>query len=369
VSIALELGVREFRSLRREGGRLIGRSCPSVYVVLPQEPAERRLLDQARIAYSACRGSLLVIGPPALELARSLKLPCLTPFENNRLAPGDAIARQVSAALIEAVLPPRSATMPATRCMMTAPGQYGRDQSAARSLRTQFRESSLAMPDVSTAATLAQFVRLQGYAPSVLSASYAVGLAELGHESLTGLALHLGAGECQASLLQQGRELIHAGIPRGEDSLIDQWARLRSRFVWDHEGHCYLHQFAVREWKEQTQPSLEHPGDDDARVWKGLVADLLAELLSVFDTELARAPKVLKAKTRLPVVYAGSLADSVGFSTLLQQMFASSSCQIPAIDVRRANDPQSATLRGLLIYAEGMAENGVEIERPLSHVG
>lgn len=357
MSIALELGTREFRSLRREGHRLIGRSCPCVYVVLPEGPAERKLLDQAKIGYSACNGSLLVMGSPAIELARSLRLPCLSPFEANRLPPGDTVARQIAATMIDAVIPAR---IPAQyRCVLTVPGSYRNDGSDKNG-----REN---MPGVSTAATLVQFIRLKGYDSSVLSNSYAVGLAELGNDRLTGIALHFGTGECQASLLQQGRELLHIGIPRGEDSLLDEWARRRDRLVWDYEGHCYLHQMAVREWRDRTQPSLISPSDDDAQIWKELVAALAAELLVEFIPQLARVPGL--SKTRLPVVFAGGMTVTAGFALLLGEAFAAHSDRISPAAIRPASDANYSATRGMLIFAEGLAEDAREIARPLGRVG
>lgn len=352
MTVALELGVREFRSLRRDGQRLFGRRMPCSYVVLPLGLAEQRLLDQARVPYSVCSGSLLVLGEPALDLASSLKLPCLTPFEEGQLPRGDAVARQVIATMIDTVLPPRPATT--TTCVMTAPGQYRNQPLSARSLRTQFRESNASLPTISTAATLGQIVRLQGYSPIVLSASLAVGLAELGKDGLTGLALHFGAGECQASLLQQGHEIVHIGIPRGEDALIDQWARLRDRLVWDHEGNCYLHQSAVREWLDRARPSLVRPADDDAAAWRDLVIQLVNELIAACAPELSRLPGFVRTKTRLPVVYSGSLANAVGFDLILKA--AVEDCgALPELAMRPAADISSAIVRGLLIYAEGMS--------------
>ncbi len=370
MSIALELGTREFRSLRRDGHRLIGRSCPCVYVVLPEGTSERKLLEQARIGYSVCNGSLLVMGQPAIELARSLKLPCLTPFEANRLPPGDTIARQVVATMIEAAIPRRVPVQ--FRCALAVPGSFRARTGSSdevRCLSGPNRELLVATPSVSTAATLAQFVRLQGYIPSVLSASYALGLAELGRNRMTGIALHFGAGECQASLLQQGRELLHVGIPRGEDSLLDEWARLRGKFVWDYQGHCYLHQLAVREWRDRTQPSLERPTDDDSQAWKEFVVRLVMELVSDFSAEMVRIPDLTRLKPGMPMVFAGELTESAGFGSLLHQTFAAQGELLPQLAIRPAADPHCSVSRGLLIFAESMADNAAEIARPLSRVG
>jgi hypothetical protein len=347
---ALELGVREFRSLRREGERLIGRRCPCAYVALPQGPAEQRLLDQARIGYSACNGSLLVLGQPALDLASSLKLPCLNPFENNRLASNDAISRQVAAALIEAVLAPRTATV--HRCAMTAPGEYAAKKTG-----------------ISTGSTLTQFVRLQGCAPTILSASYAVGLAELGRQSLTGIAFHFGAGECQASLLQQGRELVHVGIPRGEDSLMNDMARQQGKYIWDYEGNCYLHQTAAREWKELARPSLERPVDEQSHAWSELVTELVNELIGLLIAEVADVPGIMSPRGRFSVVYAGSLCDADGFEELLESVLDGNGLSATQIAIRPASDLQNAVVRGLLIYGEVMARDEAEAARPLSNVG
>jgi hypothetical protein len=366
MSIALHLSTREFRSLRREGHRLVGRSCPCVYVALPDGPPERKLLEQARIDVSLCSGNLLVLGQPAIDLARSLKLPCLTPFECNRLPPGDTLARQVVAAMIDAVMPSR---VPVEyRCVLSVPGEY-RLNSRETDVAPRCFEDRPRDIRTSTAATLAHFVELKGYATSIVSSSYALGLSELGRDRMTGISLHFDASESQASLLLQGKEVVHAGISRGEDTLLDEWARRRRLFIWDHEGHCYLNQMAVREWKDRSLPSLIAPQDDGARIWKDLVAALVAELMDQFITVLARVPGIRQKTNRLPAVFAGGITNTPGFALLLGEVLARYSDELSAVTVRPAADPHYATARGLLIYAEGIADDADENARPLSRVG
>lgn len=343
MNVALELGVREFRSLRREGQRLIGRRTPCAYVALPQGAAERKLLDQARISYSACQGSLLVLGHAAVDLARSLKIPCLSPFEENRLPKQDVIARQVAASLIDSVLPPGNPSV--DRCCLTVPGIEFGDLDSHPSEGT-----------VSTGATLEQFVKLRGYNTTSRSASYAVGLSELGRDRLTGVAIHFGAGKCQASLLQRGVELLQAGIPRGEDAVINQWARNRKRFLWDHEGHCYLHQTAVREWKEQRQPSLERPVDEDERVWKECVEELLIDLMSVTASGLVGRIGATVRRQPMSIVCEGALCALPGFEPLMHRVMEALGWPTACRELRIAADSNFAVTRGLLIHAESLSE-------------
>ncbi len=343
MNVALELGVREFRSLRREGQRLIGRRTPCAYVTLPPGAAERKLLEQARISYSVCQGSLLVLGQAAVELARSLKVPCLSPFEENRLPKQDGIARQVAASLIDSVLPPGNPSI--DRCCLTVPGIEFGDVDSHPSEGT-----------VSTGATLEQFVKLRGYNTTSRSSSYAVGLSELGRDGLTGIAIHLGAGKCQASLLHRGIERLQAGIPRGEDSVINQWARSRKRFLWDHEGHCYLHQTAVREWKNQRQPSLDRPVDEDECVWKECVEELLIDLMSVTASGLVGSIGATVRRQPMGIVCEGTFCALPGFESLMHRVMAAIGWPTACREIRIAEDPNFTVSRGLLIHAASLSE-------------
>lgn len=351
MNVAVELGVRELRSLRREGQRLIGRRCPCAYVILPEGPAERKLLDQARIGYSVCKGSLLVLGHAAVDLARSLKIPCLTPFEDSRLPAHDGIARQVAVALIESVLPPGNPAV--DRCALAVPGLALINAS----------ESLDVNGGVSTAATLSQFVKLRGYHTSLSTASYAVGLAELGDDALSGIVMHLGAGQCQASLLHRSREVLHTGIPRGEDSVIAQWAKIRRRFLWDFEGHCYLHQTAVREWRDQRQPSLDRPANEDDAVWKECVEQLLTDLLTTTASRIVERTGITARRRPHTFVCTGGICALPGFDVLVRRVLASINWPVPCREIRTAADPVFSVCRGLLILSECLAESETHAAR------
>ena len=90
---ALDLGVHRFRSLRRVGGRTVGRGCRAAYGALPDSPARRRLLDQVGLDYATTQAGrdgeaaeLLLFGDAADEYAKLFGTPPLA------LLPDGAVA-------------------------------------------------------------------------------------------------------------------------------------------------------------------------------------------------------------------------------------------------------------------------------------
>ena len=105
MSVSLDIGTRALRSLRQQGARLIGRQNMARYVVLPDRPQQRRLLESSSYRYATCEGSLLVIGRAAGELAETLQIPEIPLLRDGELPMDDPLARQVMASLIESLLP------------------------------------------------------------------------------------------------------------------------------------------------------------------------------------------------------------------------------------------------------------------------
>ena len=119
MTAALDLGSSEFRSLRRDEHRLIAQRIPAVYTVVPDHSANRKVLDQSNVPYSTAVDALVVIGEEAIEVSTLLSRPLIPILPQGQLAENDPIARQVSAWLIEMLLPPASSN--SASCAISLP--------------------------------------------------------------------------------------------------------------------------------------------------------------------------------------------------------------------------------------------------------
>lgn len=194
MSLGLDLGSSQFRSLRRQGQRLIGRACQAVYSVVQDNPARRTLFAERGVPFAEFGSNLILFGDAAEEWSTRLRVSTIPLVMQGRLQLDDRIIRQVLTALIEGMLPP-----PETRwdsCCLTLPGGLDNTSPAAMEF-------------------LADVVRSFGYRPSFTSSSLAVALSELSRAGVSGLGVYLGEMRTEFSIVRQGRELTRFEIPRG----------------------------------------------------------------------------------------------------------------------------------------------------------
>ena len=194
MSVGLDLGTTEFRSIRDSGGDLIARRCRASYLVVKDTPGHRRLLEHAQARHGTCGDDLVVFGDDAVECAAMLDLPVVPLLHDGCLPHGDPVARQILALMVESVLPAAGSGGPI--CCLTVPGGYALDGDN-QSLDVRF---------------LKQLVALRGYQPQLISSALAIVLAELSDASFSGLGISLGATNCEIGVIHCGRELARCTI-------------------------------------------------------------------------------------------------------------------------------------------------------------
>ena len=189
MSIGLDLGTTQFRSLRIADNELIGRQCRAVYAVLSDTANHRRLLEQSGAKFASCGGDIVLFGDSALEWSNLLDLSVVSLLPGGRVPQSDPVARQLLTLMIDAVLPP--AERQGDVCCMTVPGGHDIHQAGLPYDVRLFK----------------QLVALRGYQPKLISPGQAVVLAELAAASFSGIGICFGAGNCQIGVIHCGREL------------------------------------------------------------------------------------------------------------------------------------------------------------------
>lgn len=214
MSVGLDLGSSQFRSLRRQGHRLIARACRAVYSVVQDNPARRTLFAERGVPFAEFGSNLILFGDAAEEWSTRLRVSTIPLVIQGRLQLDDRIIRQVLTALIEGLLP-----APETRwdeCCLTLPGGMDNTSPAAMEF-------------------LSEVVRNFGYRPSFTSSSLAVALSELSRFGVSGLGVYLGETRSEFSIVRQGRELTRFEIPRGLTSIdgepLESEMKLREIFA------------------------------------------------------------------------------------------------------------------------------------------
>ncbi len=95
MTIALDLGASQFRTLRRIEGRLVARTIDALYPVLADTPAHRRLLDHAGIPFSFSEGNIVLLGEAAAETASLFRVPSRRLLPEGRVPICDPLGRQL----------------------------------------------------------------------------------------------------------------------------------------------------------------------------------------------------------------------------------------------------------------------------------
>jgi hypothetical protein len=330
MSIALDIGTRHLRSLRREAGRLVGRKNHAVYLQLPDKPGQRRILEKASIRFATCQGSLLVIGQAALETADMLDVPCIPLLKDSHLPQADPVARQVLTSLIDCLLPPSRHT--GANCWMSIPGAIDEDSEERR--------------------FFTQVIRLKGYVPQIVPPGMAIVLAELGQQGFSGLGCDFGSGSTRISLAHHGQELFSTCTLRGSDWIDARLAESEGCILFDSEGHRYLNTTSITRWKRVNLISVHKPISERERRLSLLCEELIDEVLRAIRGQLAGNRTIRTLHDAQPMVCAGGLAGVPGFRELLFGMIRDAKLPVAISEVRRCSEMDYAVTRGCLILAE-----------------
>ncbi|WP_437193003.1 hypothetical protein [Planctomicrobium sp. SH527] len=341
---ALDLGTSEFRSLRRDGARLVARRLPAVYTVLDDSEPNRRLLEQSQISYSLTADSLVIVGEAAGEMATLLSKPLVPLLQEGSLGDRDPIGRQVVAWLIDLLLP--QAQSAEDICMMTLPRG----------------ETSVQGADNWTCQFLEHIVQLRGYKTTVMNPATALGLAELDSDEFTGVSMTFGAESTTFSLTHHSQPLVEARFRRGLDGIIELFAREHKKLIWDGAGNSYLDIQGVHRWLKSGRVSLSSPRSEQ-EVW---LRDALQEML--LSTWFGLKRKLLHChetitRQPMPIVISGAPTQLPGFSALVLESLRLSGTAIHPSEIRVASFEPYSVVRGLLIQAtltSGMAVSEME---------
>ncbi|MDP1798646.1 MAG: hypothetical protein Q8K78_14225 [Planctomycetaceae bacterium] len=213
MSIGLDLGTTQFRSLRRHGQRLIGRQCPCAYALIADTPTNRLMIERDDLPFLELEHELILIGDAAIAWADHAPVALRALLPDGKLPADDGLTREILTFLVDAVLPP--ATFPNEHCALTIPGELFPDDGGVE--RPFFLE----------------LVKQRGYEPIVIGQGMAAVLAELSDAGFSGIGISLGASQCEFALVHCGAEQARCSIPWGTADIEDHGATSSDRIVTD----------------------------------------------------------------------------------------------------------------------------------------
>ncbi|MFN3158652.1 MAG: hypothetical protein ACE37I_05015 [Rubinisphaera brasiliensis] len=332
--IAIEFGGCEFRSLRRDGGRLLARRASTDYLVVQADQVRTRLIERQAEQFARCQDGMIVYGPTAVDLAELMHIPMQSALADGRLRHDDPVSRQFLGALVEGLLPqPQSIA----RCAVIA--------CPANPDRPPLEDEELGF--------LLRLVKLRGYEPEVISPGMALALTELGEAGGSAVAVKLGGTQVDVSVIHETREWLRFTLPRGGVHLDRNIAHLDDSFLRLHDGREALNMQPIRSWRHQVQ-SLNLIQDPRTLELRNQYRELAYLVLHRLRSELT--PTLRRGlPSPLPLVLGGALAAPVGTDLLFSQVAKTVDLPIQLAPVRQLHDAHFAALRGGLIQLDRLA--------------
>lgn len=334
MSIALDIGTHEIRSLRCGDGRLIARRCRSIACAVDDSATHRSILRQIDVRFAVCEGQLVVFGTKANNLTQLFRVPRTGLFPEGQIPPDDPPVRQLIGAIVEALI--GRTERPGAHCCLTLPGEKnsGGDWSNPSSL------------------FLKRLVELQGYSPAIIGAANALVLAELGGNGFTGIGMTFGASTAEAALVLNGNELARCSVPYAGNWIDQRLARSMQRFLWDADGTKHLDTISTQHWKESFTGNITATTSKDEQLLTDLNRGMVEFLLQHASEQLGPVMQRMRLPATLPVVVAGGSASVPGFESLFHDVVTSLAVPLAIGPVRLVANDDLAVSRGALIRAE-----------------
>lgn len=367
MTVALDLGTFEARSLRIDQLRVVGRRSRMGFLPLTDSETNRDLLQRLGIEFMHCEDALILVGDPAAHVSNLLRVPCQDLFLEGRLPRNHPLARQLVNAVIRGLLPDPGSERPLC-CVCLPAGQELWETSAppldSNQTAVRLDESLPANTDVrptnrerthpaepDDAQRMAQIIRLQGYEPLFLPPGLAIILAELVESAFTGIGVDFGASATSLSIANRGREITRCSVPLGVDWVDERLAHAFDQFTWSIHGEQRSDLEPLHRWKRSLKRSLLAPANAEERRLSNLLSDHIALVFRQAAGQLAARTRLDLVPQPLPLRCAGGITLLPGFDRLVHETLRHLRFPLQIRDVRSCGSEWTIA-RGGLIYAE-----------------
>lgn len=321
MTMALDVGAKQFRSLKRAGSRLIAKTYPAACCFLPEKPSVRHLLETAGVPFVRAGEQLVIWGESAEKLSQDCAVKTEHLLVRNPLRKDRPSIAAPLNEIVTSLLPPASS--PEEICCV---GSIREDRHA------DWLEAE---------------VHSRGYRIGTCSAGLALVLAEMVRENFTGIGFVFGASRSEAVLVREGRQIARWELPRGGEAIDESIALSEDRYWWSLAGFRELQTDGITAWRESLDASVLKPANPRGERLLSDCHQLVGNLIVACETSYPQD----ESPEPMAVIAGGGLARMPGFFELLKQHLAESTLPIDSGKIRLA--PSNSTIaRGLLIFAE-----------------
>lgn len=340
---SLDFGCGTLRSLCRSGGagsRLQRLEMRSEYSAVPDTALHRRALSDQGVPYAVGEGVLLIVGNDVERTRWLTRIPATPMFPGGRVPCADAPARQLLHILTGCLLP--RVTDGENLCVMIAPAAEGRVG----------EQEGLPSETAGGSEFLRRLVEMAGFSAVQLGAAEVALLSVWPDSQYTGVSVVLGAESSSWCLARRGLVQASGWLPAGGNWVDSELAKQLRLHVWDADGAAYLDTARVSSWRRQQSVDVRQPRDEQEHVLSRLVRAVLQQLATVLVQQLEHTEGLVQALRPVQVVLSGGFAGTSGVPELLAEQLSLLSGGSQRFLVQRAVAPDTAVVRGGLIYGE-----------------
>ncbi|HLD90979.1 MAG TPA: hypothetical protein VI911_08210 [Patescibacteria group bacterium] len=188
---------------------------------------------------------------------------------------------------------------------------------------------------------LNMFFRDQGYSPQPINEAFAIGLSELLDDGLTGIALSLGAGMANISVIHQGDPLVEFSVTRSGD------------FIDHSVGTALDMSPSLIQLEKESGIDLYNPKDKIAEAIAVYYSSVINYVLQNISFELKKQEKRLPIfREPVPIIVSGGLTLAEGFTRMFEERLSGITLPMKISEIRRAASPMTCVAAGCLMASQ-----------------
>lgn len=185
------------------------------------------------------------------------------------------------------------------------------------------------------------YFKEMGYEANPINEAFAIALSELLDDNLTGVALSLGAGMCNVSVVHQGDPLVEFSLTRGGD------------YIDTAVGQALDESSSIVQFEKESGIDLFSPQNKMQEAISVYYNTLISYILENISFELNKRKRDLPVfREPVPVILSGGLVLAGGFLKKFEACLNNMVFPIKIKEVRLAENPMTAVANGCLLAAQ-----------------
>ena len=322
--IACDVGTANLIVAHKEGNETKTSLMRDCFFEIPPTDFNKRMLEKLKVAEFELNGKLYVAGNEAFDLAQTFGKSLRRPMSSGVISPGEAEAIPMITRMIERLLRDAGA-VPGDVCSYNVPGEpVGAD------FDTVFHRT-----------IIEGILKKNLLVPKSIQEGHSVVLSELGADDFTGIGLSAGGGMLNCCVSYMGVPVISFSSVNAGD-----WVDLCASKVC---GETAPRMTAI---KESPDFDLNAPKTREHSALASYYEAMITNAVTNMATKFNQDKSMPRFKSPVVLAAAGGTSMAKGFIDMFKRIYDKVGFPIPVKEIRLAEDPLYAIVRGTLIYGE-----------------